>query len=429
MIVRVAGPEAHDLLRRVAPDAGAGATACSVIVEELPVPGLVLRFDSPRSYTGEDAFELHLPSSPPLAAMVLERLHALGARPAEPGEFTARAYLSGKLTLAAAEGVAAAIEADNAADLRAARGLMAGALADRLRPIMDRLVETLALLEAGIDFAEEDIDFITAADLRQRLDAVAADLKKLAAAEHLDRKSPRPRVVLAGRPNAGKSTLFNALLGRDRAVVSPVAGTTRDVLGEALVLPGGVVELIDAAGLDDQSIGPPPRGGGADPKAPSTERSAPSPRGGGPIGPSDIDNQVAAHAHRAIAEADVLVLVQPINEDAPTLPAEPDLAVRSKDDAGTHGGVSAHTGHGLADLRQTLSRLAFGKPNVGFALNARHRRHLANAAGAVGRAGDQPPELTAAELRTALDELGLILGEVTPDDVLGEVFGRFCIGK
>ena len=299
--------------------------------------------------------------------------------------------------------MAAAIVAEGAADLRAARQLMAGALADRLRPTMRQLVETLALVEAGIDFAEEDISFLDTDDLATRLAGLANDLRQLLAdAPRLGQPRQRPRIVLAGRPNAGKSTLFNALVGQARAVVSPAAGTTRDVLSEMALLPGGLVELVDAAGLED---------------------AAPS---------RDIERQMRAHAERAAAEADVLVLIREVGDARPdvALPAAPDVVVVTKADAGGDG-VSAHTGRGMGELRQTLGGLAFGRPFGGLALNARHVAELAVAVEALGQAAGaaDEPELAAADVRRALDHLGLVLGEVTPDDVLGEVFGRFCVGK
>ena len=413
IIVRVGGPHAESITRRlgVSDFEGGSARRCDLAFNGLRVPAWVYRFRSPNSYTGQDSAEFHIPGNPLLAKMLLDALYSLGARPAEPGEFTARAYFNGRLNLAEAEGVAATIAAGNQQELAAARQLLAGELARRLAPVMSLLTDTLALVEVGIDFSGEDVTFLSADEVAQRIAEADAALEKLVAeSARFERLSHEPRVVLVGRPNAGKSTLLNALAGRERAVVSNIAGTTRDAISAEVALARGIVHVTDVAGLDE----------------------------GEPL--TDIDRQMRKHALRAAEEADVLVLVEDLSITAspPQLPLNPDLVVRSKQDLSTRLAsegelpVSAKTGSGIPQLRHRLDTLCFGQTAAGssLALNLRHLNAIAEARAALDRAKHlDSPELLAIELRESLDALGGILGKVTPDDVLGRIFSGFCIGK
>lgn len=418
------------------------------------VPVGVYRFVGPRSYTGEDVVELHLPGSPWVVAEVMGRLLACeGVRHAEAGEFTARAYLGGKLDLTAAEGVAAVIAASDARELRAARQLMAGDLAAAVNGLTERLAQLLALLEAGIDFTDQDVSFISRADLRDGIDAVLGDVRRLMCESSRVRTALSdggvPGVLLLGRPNAGKSTLVNALLGRPRAVTSPQAGTTRDVLYAELELANGRVKIADSAGIEPAARG-------------AMEDEAGEREEGGVSGKmkGEIAGEMRRRALAEGARADVLVLVRDVTDVEPLdvaalLPAgrAADLQVTTKIDrvrpgattaaGGTGRGgesgsggvaVSAHTGEGLGELREALDRLCFAREGGSrFALTARHVFHLSAAATALEQAGGLTgvggDELIASSLRVALDELGAIVGVVTPDDVLGRVFATFCIGK
>ena len=405
IVLRTSGPRAIEIATSLCDAVPASAGRVTLAFADLQCPAWAYVFHAPRSYTGDDSVEYHLPGSPVLAQLLYDALLARGARPADPGEFTARAYFAGKLDLTEAEGVAATIAAADAAELAAARQLLAGELARRLRPITDALADTLALVEVGIDFADEDVSVLNAAEVRRRIETVDAALAELAGDG--GRSAPlshEPTVVLAGRPNAGKSSLLNALAGHARAVVSPVAGTTRDVLAAPLELPRGRVQLIDVAGVDE----------------PATD----------PIGVA-----MQSHAAAAMAAADVLVLVRDATDDRPdvALPRPADVRVVNKVDLRDGPGVSSVTGVGLAELRATLDAAAFGRGTTGgrLALNGRHRAAVADARSALATAVAHAdvPELAAADLRAALDAAGSVVGAVTPDDVLGRIFGGFCIGK
>jgi tRNA modification GTPase len=424
MIVRTSGAEAIALARHlgVPVDGESGAAIrCNLTFSKLSCPAWVYLFRAPGSYTGEDLVEFHLPGSPVLAKMLLAELLHAGARTAEPGEFTARAYFNGRIDLTGAEAVAAIIGAGSEQELAAARRLMAGELARRLAPAIDLITRTLALVEAGIDFSEEDISFLAADEIAAQVHGADDSLARLLTeSARFERLAHEPRVVLVGRPNSGKSTLLNALAGRARAIVSPVAGTTRDALSAEMVLPRGIVQLIDIAGIEEsaaqQSEGP------------------------------EIDRQMQRHALQTIEEADAVVLVEEIAETRPRLrlTRQPAMIIRTKLDLVTgaapepQGGealISAVTGAGMDHLKQQLDAICFGESSSGatLALNVRHVQAIADARAALQRIA-QPlkaarSELIALELREALDALGGVLGRVTPDDVLGRIFSGFCIGK
>jgi tRNA modification GTPase len=433
IIVRMSGGEAISIARAIAsddlPDPG-GARRCKLHFADLIAPAWVYLFAQGRSYTGEPLVEFHVPGNPLLARMLIDAVVARGARLAEPGEFTARAYFSGRIDLTEAEGVAATIAAHGEQELRAARQLMAGELSRRLVPHLESLVETLALVEAGIDFTDEGITFVTAEEIDRRAAAVDDALRELL--DNSARFEPlthEPSFVLIGRPNAGKSTLLNALARSERAVVSPVAGTTRDVLSAEVRLRRGIVRVIDVAGLD--------RLGGL--PAVTTGVAA------------DISRMMHEQAIRALESADRVVLVRDLSDDASAVQVDrrADLMVWTKKDLvanpreATPGDlqVSAVTGAGMDDLREAMDRLVFGdSPDAAadgvFALNARHRQSIDEAREALARARSlaqyhprDRAELIALELREALDALGRVLGRVTPDDVLARVFATFCIGK
>jgi tRNA modification GTPase len=394
-----------------------GASACPVTLLRMPGPG---------SYTGEDCAEIQCPGNPALVARLIDTLLTVpGVRHAEAGEFSARAYLNGRLTLDQAEGVAATIAAQTAGQLASARSLLSGSSGAAYRRWAEDLAGLLALVEAGIDFTDqEDVVPIAPTNLAARLGSLATAIEGHLGAAAAESVAEKPRVVLAGSPNAGKSTLFNALLGRRRAVVSPVAGTTRDVLAETLDLskdvPGaGEVELVDLAGLDEAAAG-------------------------------EIDAAAQGAARRAIAGAAVIVRCDPTGSftafENPSGRAAI-LRVRTKADAASalrqdasEIAVCALDGWNLAELRRRIALAAWGAGALDQVLVVvpRHRRCLAAAAGSIRMAlasfDDvartlREPEVVAGSLRLALDHLGEITGHISPDEVLGRIFSTFCVGK
>ena len=446
-IVRVSGDDANRIVRAMGVDVSSESIVQSIQLGSFPeFPIQVWSFRSPNSFTGDDLIELHLPGSTLLARRVLEALIRHGTRQTEPGEFTSRAYLNHKFDLTAAEGVAATIESANRAQMDAARRLLSGELARRVATIVDDVANLLALIEAGIDFSDEDISFIQQEEFRNRIELILKQLDHLLVdAPRIERLAHEPIIVLAGRPNAGKSTLLNALAGVDRAIVSPEAGTTRDVLSARVKLKSGYVTIQDIAGLDDDS---------------ST--------------PDVIAKSMSTHAHRAIETADVVVLLVDPTDPAPSLAPlrVPNLTVFTKSDlaggtgvppektekTGTHlvssdqsssktrcvpvsvpvstpVSISAKTGLGLDRLREEFNELAFGVSSTTsdrIAINARHATALTNAREALVRSSESignGDEVIAFELRAALDHLGSITGAVTPDEVLSRIFSKFCIGK
>lgn len=419
MIVRLSGATAHPIAATLCPDLPAALSAGRhrLLYADFEISAWVYLFRSPRSYTGEDLIEFHLPGNPLLVRLLLQHLQTQGARPAEAGEFTARAYFNGRIDLTEAEGVAAVISAHGEREMQAARRLLAGELTRRLHPMMEQLTQALALIEAEIDFAEEPVTFLPRPELRRRLDQILDDLRKLLSnSRRFDRLSHQPQVILVGRPNAGKSTLLNWLAGRPRAIVSPQAGTTRDVLWTEVTLPGGTIHLLDVAGLE---FGAPTTG--------------------------SIDFQMQEHARRAIAQADLAIHVQDSTDPRPPIALDRpfDLHVYTKADLLNENPqlpanailTSAKTGVGRENLIQALGRLAFTRfaGEARLALNQRHVQaidqavdHLQQAATMADSSGIELPAL---EMRAALDHLGEVLGVVSPDDLLGRIFSHFCIGK
>lgn len=434
-IIRLSGPGTNELCNRLfdpSPIAGGQmALARFRLTDTLLLPCLLIRSDAPRSYTGEDAAEMVVPGNPALLERITARLCAEpGVREAGPGEFSARAYLSGRITLDQAEGVAALIAAQNDQQLAAAKSLMEGQTGSTYRAWTEEVATLLALVEAGIDFTDqEDVVPISPASLAARLSRLTSAIRgTLGAAAGAEQLSALPRVVLVGRPNAGKSTLFNALLGRRRAITSPVAGTTRDAIVETLDLApavpcGSAVQLVDLAGLDAATSG-------------------------------EVDRQAQARAQEEIVRADILLLCDAAGRfdlPAPGRPNRPIIRVRTKADlplATSDGndaiGVCALDGWQLGVLRRAIADAAWaasgsGSPGAAWLL-PRHRRSLAaacerldaahHAANVLGAAHAlDHPELIAGDLRAALDELGELVGHISPDDVIGRVFATFCVGK
>ncbi|MGH7242774.1 MAG: tRNA modification GTPase [Phycisphaerales bacterium] len=421
-VVRVLGglPETHRFERCV--------SAMRVAVgESSRVPCLVAVFAGPRSYTGEDVVEIALPGNPTLIERVIACAigATAGVRMAGPGEFTARAYLNERLTLAQAEGVASLIAAQGADELVEARRLLSGERGEQYRGFADEAMTLLALVEAGIDFTDqEDVVAISGADLRRRAGTLASQIEGVVgSAAGEEARSELPRVALAGAPNAGKSTLFNALLGRRRAVVSDEAGTTRDVLEERLDLSrdisgGGEVLLCDTPGVDADSNGE------IDARAQEASRTF--------LGAADVVVWCDSSGRFAAEEMSVSARARVIR-----VRTKADLP-HGKSGAGAIE-VSALDGFHLPSLRRALADGAWGRTgSAESGVLPRHRRALRAAAmelrvvetelASAGRSLGEP-ELAAGRLRAALDCLGELTGRMTPDDVIGRVFATFCVGK
>lgn len=396
---------------------------CGSIADLLPT--LVSVFRGPASFTGQALIELQCPGNPALLERIVRAVVVAGARLAEPGEFSFRAFLAGKIDLTQAEGIAETIAATSDAQLRAAAHLREGKLGQFAASLVSDLATQLALVEAGIDFVDQD-DVVpigpgtldeNLASLEKRLSDLLANSRSWGSLDAL------PRVVLVGAPSTGKSTLFNALLGQERAVTSSIPGTTRDVLAEPLTLglPGGgqiEVMLVDIAGLDTPA--------------------------------AMLDREAQAAARRAVETADLILAIDDGNTPPPRVDAaKPVFRVRTKSDTGAIGGshdaaVSAWRGEGLAELKSALaSRFMDAAPTLSgeaLALNPRHESALRDAASFLaagraplaGRLNDHAlshAELIAGDLRRALDALACIGGQMSADDVIGRVFAAFCVGK
>ncbi len=394
------------------------------------LPTMMTLFPSPGSYTGQDLAEIQCVGHPSVLDRLVRRITELGARLAEGGEFTFRAFVAGKIDLTQAEGVAATISATSEGELAAAALLRQGRLGGLAQDLVDALAKQLSLVEAGIDFTDQDdVVPITAETLGANLKRVATRLESLLAnSRSWGELEAVPRVVLAGAPSVGKSTLFNALLGRQRAVIAATAHTTRDALVEPMTLTRQAgqraeVLLIDIAGLDT------------------------------PI--SMLDRQAQAAAQREIEKAD---LVLQVNDDRctawPSTLGKAVIRVRTKVDLGdteTSGrdevfdvAVSATLGTGLDRLREVIAqRLQDRLVSISgqmLALGPRHETAIRRAIEAIQTAqrltARQPAggalsevELIASALRDGLDELAGLGGTMTPEDILGRVFSTFCIGK
>ena len=426
-IVRLSGANARPIAEQVVGRTLSPRKAFYVSfadVDDKPIDtGLALWFPAPHSYTGEDVVELHGHGNPLILDRLLRRLYALGARPARPGEFSERAFLEGRLDLAQAEAVADLIAAGSEAAARAAQRSLEGEFSRRVQVLLQQLIEARTYVEAAIDFADEDIDFLSDGAVAGRLDALMrSHAELLVAAERGQRLRDGRIVAIVGRPNAGKSSLLNALAGSERAIVTDVAGTTRDVLREEIRLGPMALTLIDTAGLRDAA--------------------------------DAIEAEGVRRARAELTRADhaLLIIDDQANDDVNALRAEcppdvPHTLVFNKIDLSgatpaietdateTRIRLSAKTGVGLNLLVEHLTSLATaGAALEGvFSARARHvdalRRTGAHLQVAQSHLDERASELVAEELRQAQQTLAEITGEYVPDDLLDAIFSTFCIGK
>ncbi|MEM7812088.1 MAG: GTPase [Planctomycetota bacterium] len=416
-VVRVSGPDAVAVVQRSAtpglPRTGRSRRVPGTFTTSIgDIPADFFCWPTARSYTGQPTVEIHAPGSPVLLDEICAALHDGGARPARPGEFTMRAFLNGRIDLAQAEAVQAVIEADGRQELDVALSHLAGGPSRDIDGVRSDLLRLLAEIEAGLDFADEDIETITSGRIGEALGDAIAVLTRLTGdtAERL-RGDTAPTVVFVGPPNAGKSSLVNALAGRDAAIVTPTAGTTRDTVTANVVIDGRQVTLVDTAGHDDAE--------------------------------GQISAAMRTATDRAVADADLVVVCRPVDGAASVRDYADAFSIRTKADlAATSFGpddavaVSSKTGDGLDELRRQIAeRLREQAADVrSVTVGSRTRKALDDAVGhlvgAVSHndagAGD---ELVAADVRAALDALAVISGEVDTDDLLDVVFGTFCIGK
>jgi tRNA modification GTPase len=399
--------------------------------------GLAIHFPAPHSYTGEDVLELQAHGGPVVLQLLVARCleaaqHCLPhLRLAQPGEFTQRAFLNGKLDLAQAEAVADLIDAGTEAAARSASRALAGALSAEVQTLATQIIELRALVEATLDFPEEEIDFLKKADAQGRLDRIAQQLQAvLARTRQGALLSEGMKVVLAGQPNVGKSSLLNTLAGAELAIVTPIAGTTRDKIGQTIQIDGVPLHITDTAGLRIDAL-------------------------------DEVERIGIERSWAAIEEADAVIFLHDLTRRGDTAyeAGEQDIARRlieahpkdgsvlhvfNKADAASATGLpegvialSAQTGTGLNTLRRALLERAGwqGSPEGVYIARTRHvqalqrtQAHLQAAQDCVAQ-GDQVLELLAEELRAAHDSLGEITGRMNADALLGEIFGRFCIGK
>jgi tRNA modification GTPase len=390
---------------------------------------VVTFFAAPNSYTAEDLVEIAAHGSPVVLDLLLRRAVALGARLAEPGEFTQRAFLSGKLDLTQAEAVRDLIEAQTLTQARQAASQMGGSLSRRVHPAKQSLTELIALLEAGIDFAEDDVDVAPEGEIARRITELTPPLAALEAS------FARGRVVhdgltlaIVGRPNAGKSSLFNRLVERDRAIVTATPGTTRDLVTERIAIDGIPLELVDTAGLRETG--------------------------------EEVEQLGIARSREALADASLVLVVldatQDLNDEERALLAVVEgrpalVAINKCDLVGAQGEIalngagSAHpatlptsalTGEGIAALRERIVSLATGgaAAESGMLTSLRHQQAIAGARAALNDATQAnarkiPHEMILLDLYRALWALDSLTGQTTPDDILNVIFSTFCIGK
>lgn len=428
-MIRVSGPDALSIASGVLRESPEWESHRAYLVEVIDSEGRTLDrglgtcFRRPRSYTGEDTVELSLHGAPVVLTACLDRLCDQGARLAEPGEFTLRAFVNGKLDLPQAEAVRDLIESTTLYQARIAAQQVSGSVSRRLAPLKAQLVELISLLEAGIDFAEDDVSVAPNAEILRRLDPIEREVERLIDSFAYGRLvHDGLTLAIVGRPNVGKSSLFNRLLGQDRAIVTPIPGTTRDTVSETAAIDGIPIRFVDTAGVrqsDDvvESLG--------------IERSL-----------------------QAIADADLTLVV--LDLSVPLTAEDHDLIARAKESGrmlivgnkadlpqralvmGEAIPVSALTGEGVEPLRETILLTVRGSSSAtieeGFITSLRHERLLRESSQYLAQARTAvesgiPHEMLLVDLYSALRPIDAITGATTADDILNRIFATFCIGK
>jgi tRNA modification GTPase len=431
-VVRLSGPHALEianvLLTLRNPLTHAQARFAEILDPETQTKldeAIATYFAGPNSYTAEDLVEIAAHGSPVILDLLVRSALQSGARIARPGEFTERAFLSGRIDLTQAEAVRDLIESQTLYQARVAAGQMGGALSRRIQPAKWELVELIAVLEAGIDFAEDDVDVTPDGDIKLRINTVAAALEKL------EQSFERGRIVhsgltlaIVGRPNVGKSSLFNRLVERERAIVTAMPGTTRDLVTETVSLGGIPLQLVDTAGLREAA--------------------------------DEAESIGIQKSREALADADVVLVVLeagvPLRDDEAalieSLEGRRALIACNKSDLELAGATlaelplgvvntSAITGQGITELRESLLKLVSnpaGESESGMLTSLRHHDAVTAALAALKKAAEAviqkiPHEMLLLDLYAALRQLDGLTGETTADDILNRIFSSFCIGK
>jgi tRNA modification GTPase len=426
-VVRVSGALSHSIATQILKQCPAPRYAAYLPFydanQQLMDRGIAIYYQNPHSYTGEDVLELQAHGGTALMQILLARCIALGARQAEPGEFTRRAYLNDKIDLAQAEAVADVINASTIEAARSAVRSLSGEFSNSVNQVLAKLINLRMYVEACLDFPEEEIDFITQGKVAEKLNAIAEELKLVfSKAKQGSLLREGMHIVLVGQPNVGKSSLMNQLSGEEVAIVTPVAGTTRDSLKSFIQINGLPLHIVDTAGLRETN--------------------------------DEVEKIGIARTYRALENAQVaLLLVDAAHSISDTeksilscLPQEiGKIWVHNKIDTTketakvveksgeTHIYLSAKTGEGVELLKQHLLHIAGYQQNAEgvFMARARHLEALkqVDVHLQLAKKNMNQAELIAEELRLAQEALGSITGEFTPDDLLGEIFSKFCIGK
>ncbi len=429
-VVRLSGPLSHAIVRKVfdPKDLQQWEQRRRWLEGQLrlsqlrpPVPATVLRFFTPYSYTGQDMAEVHLPGSPPLVEQLIADLLRHGGRPAQPGEFTLRAFLAGKKDLAQAEAVQAVVEADDAAALQQALRQLAGGISHPLHRLRETLLDLLADIEAALDFVDEDITFVSAEEAIRRLSEASEQIAALlqqTQSRGLSRTAAR--IVFVGLPNAGKSSLFNAL-GGGQAIVSPIPGTTRDYLIQSCDWDGVPVELVDTAGWQEaaDTIEQQAQQLGCDAACTADVVVWCDEHGRFPAEHVQLFTNLGAELVRVRTKADLGVLPGPATSE----PSAADVV------------CSIHNSMSVKELRKILRERLLRRRRPGWLAGlARCRHHLEMCGEQLQAAihylaAGESMELVALALREALHQLGCLTGAVYTNDLLDRIFSRFCIGK
>ena len=411
-VVRISGPLAHDV--------------CTQLVGELPAPrasalrmvkdrdggfidqALILNFVAPHSFTGEDVVELHLHGSIAIMRRVLDELAGFDSvRLAEPGEFTRRALENGRLDLVQVEGLADLIEAETEAQRKQALRVLSGALGSKIDGWRKSLIRAAALLEATIDFADEDVPVDVSDEVRDLLESVGAALSsEIEGTKAAERIRTGFEVAIVGAPNVGKSTLLNRLAGRDAAITSSIAGTTRDVIEVRMDLGGLPVTLLDTAGIRESS--------------------------------DEIETLGVELALKRAANADIRLFLLDDGDVPPMVPEDDDLVLTSKADLSElpFPSISGKTGAGIEELlKQVELRLAKLASGAGLATHVRHAKAMESARSGLMAAerlldlGPDNYDIAAAELRLGIHALEVLVGRIDAENLLDEIFASFCLGK